>query len=148
MVGSKKSSKANSPSEFELQILGVLWEHGPLTVRQVMEKLTDGKTRAYTSVLSVMQVMHKKGLIKPLKQREGLAHIYEAKIAREKVAKPLLKGLVTRVFGGRTGDVVQHLLAEGDVDAEEIADLRSLLDDLEKRSGKSKTNSKKKGRTK
>ena len=148
MVGSGKASKANSPSEFELQILGVLWEHGPLTVRQVMEKLTDGKTRAYTSVLSVMQVMHKKRLIKPLKQREGLAHVYEAKVAREKVAKPLLKGLVTRVFGGRTGDVVQHLLADGNVDAKEIADLRAMLDDLEKRNGKPKAKGGKKGEKK
>jgi predicted transcriptional regulator len=50
------------PAEFELQVLGVLWEHGPSTVREVLERLPDGKPRAYTSVLSVMQVMQKKGL--------------------------------------------------------------------------------------
>lgn len=133
MPPSRKNASANPPSDFELQILGVLWEHGPLTVRQVMERLTDGKPRAYTSVLSVMQVMHKKGLIKPQRKRDGLAHIYEARVARDQVAKPLLKGLVTRVFGGRTGDVVQHLLSDADVAAEEIADLRAMLDDLEKR---------------
>lgn len=123
--------KNTQPSEFELQILGVLWEHGPLTVRQLMEHLTD-KKRAYTSVLSVMQVMQKKGLLKTQRKRDGLAHIYEPKIARSSVVKPMLKGLVDRVFGGRTSDMVQHLLHD-DVDKNEIAELRAMLDDLEKR---------------
>lgn len=125
--------KNTQPSEFELQILGVLWENGPLTVRQVMEHLTDGKTRAYTSVLSVMQVMHKKGLIKTQRKRAGLAHVYEPKVAREAVVSPMLKGLVDRVFGGRTRDVVQHLLDNDSVDQNEIDQLRSMLDELESR---------------
>ena len=61
----------HQPAEFELQVLGVLWEHGPSTVREVLERLPDGKPRAYTSVLSVMQVMQKKGLLAAKRQKEG-----------------------------------------------------------------------------
>ena len=54
--------KIVSPSEFELQVLGVLWRDGPSTVRQILERLPDGKERAYTSVLSVMQVISANGV--------------------------------------------------------------------------------------
>jgi len=124
--------RSPQPSEFELQILGVFWEHGPLTVRRVMSYLTD-KKRAYTSVLSVIQVMQKKGLVAARAEREGLANVYEPRVARATVVKPLLRGLVSRVFGGRTSDVVQHLLQEGDVSQKEIEQLRALLDESEKR---------------
>src|SRR5438105_7232753 len=85
------------PSEFELQILGTLWESGPATVRQVMERLFDGKDRAYTSVLSVMQVMQKKGLLGLEKERDGLAHIFKPLVSREEIVRPLLRGLVSKV---------------------------------------------------
>lgn len=123
------------PSEFELQVLGVLWEHGPGTVRQVMGRLTDGKTRAYTSVLSVMQVMQKKGLLTVDRQRDGLAHVFRPKMSREQIVRPLLRGLVTKVFGGNTRAAVQQLLDAEDVDANEIDELRRMLDDIEARRG-------------
>jgi BlaI family penicillinase repressor len=125
--------KSGQPAEFELQILGVLWENGPMTVRQVMEQLTDGKERAYTSVLSVMQVMQKKGQLRTLRKRDGLANVYDAKLKRENVMTPILKGLANRVFGGRASDVLQHLLGSQPVDPVEIQRLRKMLDDIEER---------------
>jgi len=125
------SPKKSEPAEFELQILGILWEHGPQTVRQVMELLNDGEDRAYTSVLSVMQVMHKKGMLKTQKKRSGLAHVYQANVKRDRVMKPILRSMVTRVFGGRAQDAVQQLLGGSDVTKEDIAELRALLNDLE-----------------
>ena len=126
-------NKTVPPSEFELQILGTLWESGSGTVRQVMERLSDGKDRAYTSVLSVMQVMQKKGLLGLEKQRDGLAHIFKPLVSREQVVVPMLRGLVTKVFGGRTHAAVQHLLHDDQVDGAEIAKLRKLLDEIESR---------------
>ena len=73
----KKKVAFVAPSEFELQILGALWQLGSGTVRQVMERLSDGKERAYTSVLSVMQVMQRKELLGIAKERDGLAHIFK-----------------------------------------------------------------------
>jgi predicted transcriptional regulator len=128
--------KIVAPSDFELHILGTLWEHGPATVRQVMDRLVDGKDRAYTSVLSVMQVMQKKGLLGVEKQRDGLAHIFKPLVSREDIVRPLLRGLVTKVFGGRTHAAVQHLLYEDHVDGAEIEQLRALLDEIEARQKK------------
>jgi predicted transcriptional regulator len=130
------SKKIFAPSDFELHILGTLWEHGPATVRQVMDRLVDGKDRAYTSVLSVMQVMQKKGLLGVAKQRDGLAHIFKPLVSRADVVRPLLRGLVTKLFGGRTHAAVQHLLDEDHVDRAEIDRLRALLDEIEARQKK------------
>ena len=132
----KKKISFVEPVEFELQVLGTLWEHGPGTVRQVMERLSDGKERAYTSVLSVMQVMQKKGLLAVADQREGLAHIFKPLVSREQVAVPLLRGLVTRIFGGSTRTAMQHLLNTEAVDASEIDAMRAMLDELEQRTKK------------
>jgi BlaI family transcriptional regulator, penicillinase repressor len=126
------------PSDFELQILGVLWEGGPATVRQVLERLGDGKDRAYTSVLSVMQVMQKKGLLAAEKGADGPAHVFRPLVARDRVAGPLLRGLVAKVFGGRTHAAVQQLLDDGRVSRDEIEQLRDLLDRVEARQQKKK----------
>jgi BlaI family transcriptional regulator, penicillinase repressor len=131
------ATKRNTPpSDFELQILGVLWEGGPATVRQVMERLADGKERACTSVLSVMQVMQKKGFLAAAKETDGPAHVFTPLVAREKVAGPLLRGLVATVFGGATHAAVQQLLDEKQVSRDEIAKLRELLDRVEARQKK------------
>lgn len=127
------STKPQPPAEFELQVLGVLWEHGPMTVRGVMERLTDGRERAYTSVLSVMQVMKKKGLLRTSRKKEGLAHIFEPKVERGDVVQPMFQGLVNRVFGGRATDAVQSLLSGADVQAEDLDEIRRFLDEMEEK---------------
>lgn len=129
----KKKVIVAQPSEFELQILGVLWEHGSGTVRQVLEWLSDGKSRAYTSVLSVMQVMHKKGLLGVERQAEGLAHLFTPTVSREQVVVPLLHGLVSKIFGGRSRLAVQQLMNADGAKGDEIQQLRHLLDEIEAR---------------
>lgn len=127
----KKKQATVEPAEFELQVLGTLWEHGPGTVRQVMDRLSDGKERAYTSVLSVMQVMQKKGLLEVADERDGLAHIFRPLVSREQIAVPLLQGLVRKIFGGRTQTALSHLLQSDSVSHDEIAAMRKLLDEHE-----------------
>jgi len=129
-LGKKKQATAE-PAEFELQVLGTLWEHGPGTVRQVMDRLSDGKERAYTSVLSVMQVMQKKGLLEVADERDGLAHVFRPLVSREQIAVPLLQGLVRKIFGGRTQTALSHLLQSDSVSHDEIAAMRKLLDEHE-----------------
>lgn len=119
------------PSDLELQILGVLWDRGTATVREILEALPDGKRRAYTSVLSVIQVMEKKGLVKHQREREGLAHVFRAAVSRKQVVGPLLSGLVRKLFGGRPSIAVQQLLTETEADASEIEEVRRFLDDFE-----------------
>jgi predicted transcriptional regulator len=113
------------PSDLEQQVLAVLWEKGSGTVRDVIAALPDGKQRAYTTLLTVLQVLEKKGLVRHT--RDGLAHVYHPKVTREEVVQPLLKGLVRGVFGGEPARVVQALLDTGAVGPAELKQIRKLI---------------------
>jgi len=113
------------PSELELQVLSVLWRDGALTAREVGENMPDGKNRAYTTVLSVLQVMEKKGLV--THSAEGRTHRYAAKVTKRQVLGPMLRQLVSNVFGGSATTAVQHLLAENKVSAEELREIQDLI---------------------
>lgn len=115
------------PSDLEQQVLAVLWEKGSGTVRDVMAGLPDSKQRAYTTLLTVLQVLEKKGLVRHT--REGLAHVYHPKVTRDEVVRPLLKGLVKGVFGGEPARVVQALLDTGAVGPDELKQIRKLIND-------------------
>jgi predicted transcriptional regulator len=118
--------KKPQPSNLELQVLSVLWDHGPATAREVLEAMPDGKQRAYTTILSVMQVMEKKGLITHTSR--GNTHVFKPTASRRQTLQPVLQGLVTNVFGGRVSSVLQHLLANENVDESELDEIRRLLD--------------------
>ena len=96
-----------------------------------MEHLPDKKQRAYTSVLSVMQVMQKKGLLKAKKQKDGPANVYSPKKTRAQIAGPLMQGLVSRVFGGSPALAVQQLLSGSDAATEDVDAIRKFLDEFE-----------------
>ena len=119
--------KTIRPSDLEMQVLAVLWEKGPATVRQVLDALPDGKQRAYTTVLSVMQVMEKKRLLDHT--RDGLAHVYRPRVTRNQVYRPLMKDLLTNLFAGKASTAMQFLLAEADVDEAELKEIRKLIND-------------------
>lgn len=118
--------KPAQPSDLELQVLSVLWDRGPSTVRQVLEAMPDGKPRAYTTVLSIMQVMEKKGLVEH--RREGQSYEYWAKAPRQQVLRPLMRDLLRNVFGGKASAALQYLLSEAEVDDEEMRQIRQLID--------------------
>ncbi len=118
--------KNEKPSDFEMQVLGVLWRLGASSVRDVLSVLPDGKERAYTSVLSVMQVMEKKGLL--LRKREGLTDYWRPAMAQSRVLGPFLRRLVTNVFGGEPIQVMQHLLQETEISDADLVEIRRLLD--------------------
>jgi len=122
--------KAQKPSELETQVLSVLWERGPSTVRDVRGAMPDGKKRAYTTVLSVLQVMERKGLVKH--RARGRAHVYEPAVTRSQVLHPMLRGLVENVFGGSASAAVQHLLQGSDVSEADMLEIRALLDRMER----------------
>jgi len=125
--------KKLKPSDLELQVLSVLWESGPRTVRELLDALPDGKKRAYTTVLSVVQVMEKKGLV--THERRGLAHIYRPSVKQGQVLQSLLRELTRNVFGGSPANVLQFLLKGSDVSDEELAEIRRLVSDVETSAG-------------
>ncbi len=113
------------PSDLEMQILSVLWDRGASTAREVLEAMPDGKRRAYTSILSVMQVMEKKGLLKHTNR--GVAHVYSPAVSKKKIIRPFMHKVVNEVFGGRPSAMMQALLAETPVSDDELAQIRKLL---------------------
>ncbi len=121
----RKKIENVKPSELELQILSVLWDNGPSTVRIVMELLPDGKERAYTSVLSVMQVMEKKGLL--THTQKGNSYIYKPSKSRQAILAPYMKQLVSNIFGGSRINMVQSLLGDGKLSDRELGELEKLL---------------------
>jgi BlaI family transcriptional regulator, penicillinase repressor len=119
------------PSELELQVLGVLWDRGPSPVRAVLEAMPDGKDRAYTTILSVMQVMEKKGLVGHTQR--GNAHIYHAKVRRDEVLGPLMKDLLRNAFGGNPARVLQYLLGGAELRAGELDEIRRMIEEAGRR---------------
>ncbi len=117
--------QAVKPSDLEMQILSVLWKKGASTARQVLEAMPDGKRRAYTSILSVMQVMEKKELLKHTNR--GVAHVYSPAVSKKKIIQPFMHKVVNEVFGGRPSAMMQALLTETPVSDDELAQIHKLL---------------------
>lgn len=122
------------PSELEMQILSVLWQKGGSTVREVLEAMPDGKERAYTSVLSVMQVMEKKGLL--THTNRGTAHVYTPAVQRKKIIQPFMRKILNEVFGGKPSEMMQALMAEAPIDDQEMAQIQKIIEDAKKNSQK------------
>jgi len=87
-----------TPTDRELEILNILWDAGPATVRQVHDKLSPSKPSQYTTTLKLIQIMSDKGLLSRF-DRDG-AHVYRPMIDREHVRRRLASSLMKRAFGG------------------------------------------------
>ncbi len=121
-----------APTDAELDVLRVLWERGPSTVREVYEVVFAGKDVGYTTVLKQMQVMHRKGLLK--RSERFRSHVYEASQPQARVQRELVQSLVKQAFGGSAASLVQSALGGRRVTATELAEIREVL---EKFGGKS-----------
>jgi len=122
---------ASKPTSAEVKVLGVLWQHGPATVREVHERLGTERSVGYTGVLKVLQNMFAKGLVK--REERDRAHVYEA-VAPHETKGQLLDELVQRVFGGSASQLVLHLLEDDKASPEEIAEIRKMLEAHRRRS--------------
>jgi predicted transcriptional regulator len=111
-----------------MQILSVLWDKGASTAREVLELMPDGKKRAYTSILSVMQVMEKKGLLKHTNR--GVAHVYSPAVSKKKIIQPFIHKVVNEVFGGRPSAMMQALLTQTPVSDDELTQIHKLLEQV------------------
>lgn len=118
--------KDNQPTPGELEILKILWQDGPATVRDVMARLSRRRPRAYTSVMSLMNVMADKGLL--ARRPQGRAFLYEPLVEREATLGGLVHDLVRRAFGGSTRDLVTRLLDATEPTPEELKQIREVID--------------------
>ena len=117
------------PTGAELEILAVLWQRGPSTVREVYEAL--GKESVYTTTLKQMQVMAEKGLL--LRSERFRSHVYEAGLPREDTQQQLAGDLLRRAFGGSAANLVLGALNAQPASERDMAEIRRVLKEFEKR---------------
>lgn len=117
---------SSHPTELEMEILKVLWNDGPGTVRHVRDRLKGFRELAHTSVITIMNIMVDKGYL--ARVRQGWQYIYEAKVTREATARGMLRDVVNRVFDGSAGAAMLNLLETGKFDADTLKELRDQIE--------------------
>ena len=119
------------PTEAELAILRVLWDRGPSTVREMTEALQDERGTGYTTALKLLQIMTDKGLVQ--RDESSRAHAYEAVASAETTQRQLVRDLLDRAFGGSARQLVLQALSAKRASRQELAEIRRLLDEFEKK---------------
>lgn len=117
------------PTDAELAILRVLWQRGPSTVRQVHEVLSQERETGYTTILKLMQIMNEKGLVE--RDESERTHIYQPRLTEEQTQQQLVGDLLDKAFGGSASQLVMQALSAKPASADELAQIRQLLDKLE-----------------
>ena len=119
------------PTRTEIEILGILWNRGPSTVREVHERLSTERPIGYTGVLKLLQNMFEKGLVR--RNQSGRAHVYQA-AEPAKAKRQLISDLMQRAFGGSASQLVLHLLEDEIATPEEIEEIRRMVAEHRRRS--------------
>jgi BlaI family transcriptional regulator, penicillinase repressor len=125
------SPQKQKPTASELEILHVLWERGPSTVREVYEAVSANKPIGYTTILKLLQIMTTKGTVR--RNEDQRAHVYEACEPAEKTKRTLAADVLQRVFDGSASQLMMHALNSRKGSKQEIEELRQLLDDYERK---------------
>ena len=116
------------PTDVELKILTVLWQHGPCTVRQVHDILALQRDTGYSTTLKMMQVMKEKGLV--TRDESVRPQLYRAVETREQVELKMLDDLSSRVFGGSAAKLVMRMLSARRVSPDELAEMQRSIKEV------------------
>ena len=121
--------------ETEMEVLQHVWALGAAPVAAVHERVLATREVAYTTVMTVMKKLATKGYL--TYRREGNAYVYSAAQAPEAVRGDLLRGLMDKAFSGSPGALVQTLVRSESLSADELDDIRRIVDALQARDGAS-----------
>ena len=119
------------PTESELEILQILWEFGPLTVRQVNDRLNEQRRVGYTTTLKIMQIMTEKGML--TRDTDLRSHVYSPTLAPAEVQNTILDHVLRTVFKGNRSNLVLQALGRHATSQEELDEIRTLIDKLDKK---------------
>ena len=122
--------KLPKPTDAELAILRVLWDRGPSTVRQVMDELNKLRPTGYTTVLKFLQIMTEKGLV--TRDETNRTHVYQPRLSQQRTQRQVVRDVLNKAFSGSAAELVGQTLAAGKASAEELREIRKLLDELER----------------
>lgn len=119
--------------ELQRSVLETVWDLGEASVHQVRERLNQTKQLAYTTVLSAMQKLEKAGWLNH--RAEGKSYVYFATLTRAQAGVGSVRRLVKRVFEGDALAMFQHLIQEGNLSTDELAELRRMIEEKEREQG-------------
>ena len=127
MSQQKKNIK---PTESELEILQILWEYGPSTVKFVNDKLNELKDVGYTTTLKLMQIMYEKHLVN--REKSGRSHIYKPAVKQSDTQKILLDKILNTAFSGSASSLVMQLLGNKKTSQKELEEIKEMIEKMEK----------------
>jgi BlaI family penicillinase repressor len=131
MLFKKDTDKVIIPTKTELDVLQVLWKHGPSTVRFVHDKLNEQKEIVqYTSTLKLMQVMKEKEMVD--RDETNMKHIYSAAVEEDKIKGNLLGRFMDSMYNGSASDLMLALLDNDKTSAAELQKIKDMLNKFEK----------------
>ncbi len=125
----KRKIVSKKPTDAELAILGVIWELGSATVREVHEVLSATQETGQTTVLKLMQIMVEKGLLE--KDASVRPQVFSAAVPRQQTQKAMLGHVLDGAFSGSAGNLVLQALSMRESSPEELAQIRRMLDELD-----------------
>jgi predicted transcriptional regulator len=117
----------------ELAILRIVWEKGAATVREVYETLRARRPVAYTTVMTIMGILEKKGFL--ARARRGRAYVYRPTRSRGRVVAQLVREFLERVFDGSAGPLLVHLVESRELSAAELRELARAVERLDAAGG-------------
>jgi BlaI family transcriptional regulator, penicillinase repressor len=131
MKNEKKKAPPSEPTKSELEILQVLWQHGPNSVRFVNDRLNEDKREVqYASTLKLMQIMVEKRLL--LRDESQVRHIYSSAAEASRTKSLLLDRFVDSLFDGSVSSLMLHLLENKKASQQELDEIRVLLNEFKK----------------
>jgi predicted transcriptional regulator len=131
MKGNKKGNAVPEPTKSELEILQVLWQYGPSTVRFINDQLNKQKREVqYTSTLKLMQIMSEKGLL--TRDESNMKHIYSAAEEESKTKYFLLERFVNTIYNGSASNLMMQLLGNKKTSKKEIEAIKEMIKKLDK----------------
>jgi BlaI family transcriptional regulator, penicillinase repressor len=126
MKSKKKGEPVAEPTKSELEILQVLWKHGPSTVRFVNDQLNEQKREVqYTSTLKLMQIMVEKGLLN--RDESQMKHVYSTAVEESKAKAALLERFVNTLYEGSASSLMMHLIGHKKTSKKELEQIKELL---------------------
>jgi predicted transcriptional regulator len=117
------------PTEKELEILQIMWNRGPVAVKDVHEVMGGEAANGYTTILKLMQIMHEKGLV--TRQKNGKLHLYKAVPTQENTRQQMVDKMINTIFGGSATQLVMSALGNNKSSKEELQQIKLYLEKLE-----------------
>jgi len=121
-----KTRGTPKPTESELELLGILWERGPVTVRELFEAVNEGRPVVYTGVLKLLQIMAEKGLVE--RDERERAHVYRAAVSQADTERRFVRELSERFFAGSAAQLALRALQIEKASDEELEAIRQLIE--------------------